>query len=316
MGIGRPFTNNGGSGTADSPNEIATLEQLEAFRDYINAGATGGEGEYFKLTASIDMSAKYSVGSGTSWTPIGTSDKAPFNSTFDGGGFEISGLYINTEDAYQGLFGYSTGTIKNLTVSGSITGGIDTGGIVGYNAGGRVENCCNTNAVNGGSSVSGIVGYNNGGSIENCYNAGAVTGTGNKIGGIAGSNSGSVKNSYNTGTVSGNGWVGGIVGSSDGSVRYCYYLNTCGAKGTYGGTSKTAAQFASGEVAWLLQNKQDTPDQQVWGQKLSGEVDAYPVLTTDTSKKVLKVTFAMRDNSNYDVKYTNPNGTVTLPENP
>ncbi len=346
-----PFENNGGNGTAGNPYQINDLDQFEAFRNYINADADGGKDEYFKLTAPIDMSANYSAGSNTSWTPIGTEDN-PFSGTFDGGDFEISGLYINTEDYYTGLFGYSTGTIKNLTVSGSVTGDTYTGGIVGENEGGSVENCCNKNAVNGVSSTSGIAGYNKGGSIENCYNTGAVTGTGNCIGGIAGNNSGSVKNCYNTGTVSGAGYVGGIVGensiavivgdsgnikscyntgtvsstnatyiggivgSTGGNVKYCYYLDTCGAGGRFGGTSKTTDKFASGEVAWLLQSKQDTPDQQVWGQKLSDEADEYPVLTTDATKKVLKVTFATQENKNYDVKYTNLNKTVTLPENP
>ena len=51
----------GGSGTEGSPYEIAMLEQLETFRGYINSGITG-EGEYFKLTADIDMSKKYDDG--------------------------------------------------------------------------------------------------------------------------------------------------------------------------------------------------------------------------------------------------------------
>ncbi len=346
-----PFENNGGNGTAGNPYQINDLDQFEAFRNYINADADGGKDEYFKLTAPIDMSANYSAGSNTSWTPIGTEDN-PFSGTFDGGDFEISGLYINTEDYYTGLFGYSTGTIKNLTVSGSVTGGTYTGGIVGENEGGSVENCCNKNAVNGVSSTSGIAGYNKGGSIENCYNTGAVTGTGNCIGGIAGNNSGSVKNCYNTGTVSGAGYVGGIVGensiavivgdsgnikscyntgtvsstnatyiggivgSTGGNVKYCYYLDTCGAGGRFGGTSKTTDKFASGEVAWLLQSNQDMPDQQVWGQKLSDKADGYPVLTSEESKKVLKVTFATQENEAYDAKYTNPNGTVEMPETP
>ena len=339
----------GGTGIAGDPYKIANLADLEAFQNYINAG--GGSGEYFKLTAPIDMSSKYSAGSSTSWTPIGTEDN-PFSGMFDGGGFEISRLYISTTDDYQGLFGYSTGTIKNLTVSGSVTGSDNSGivgGIVGYNAGGSIVNCHNEAAITAPSfNVGGIVGYNNGGSVENCHNAGAVESAANRVGGIVGRNPGnaSVKNCYNTGTVSGYGWVGGIVGDgvntdtggsiqncyntgtvsgtntdytggiegvNGSSIKNCYYLDTCGAKGRFGGTSKTADQFASGEVAWLLQNGQDT---QTWGQKLSDGADEYPVLTSDTSKKVLKVTFATQYNPNYDVKYTNLNKTVTLPDDP
>ena len=37
---------NGGNGTDGSPYEINTLEQLEAFREYINSG--NGSGKHFK----------------------------------------------------------------------------------------------------------------------------------------------------------------------------------------------------------------------------------------------------------------------------
>ena len=364
----------GGDGTAAAPYTIPDLATLEAFREYINSGK--GKGEYFKLTAEIDMSDKYGV-SKTSWTPIGTNSK-PFNGTFDGGGHTISGLYIyTTTDSKQGLFGCvsSSGTIQNLTVSGSVTGSGRVGGIVGENygvisdcinncnvkgnndyVGGivgynylSIKNCYNTGTVSNSKGtydnyIGGIVGYNNStGSIENCHNKGTITGVGDYAGGIAGSNNGSgrIENCYNTGAVNGTSSIGGIAGSNDssnfencyntgsingtssiggiaglnnGSIENCYYLDTCGAKGE--GTLKTEDAFNSGEVAWLLQSKQDTPDQQVWGQKLSDEADKYPVLTTDATKKVLKVTFATQDNENYATKYTNPGGTVEMPENP
>ena len=372
--LGRPvFTAfpEGGDGTEATPYTIPDLATLEAFREYINSGK--GKGEYFKLTAEIDMSDKYGV-SKTSWTPIGTNSNS-FKGTFDGGGHTISGLYISTTtDTKQGLFGNSSGTIKNLSVSGSVTGNGRVGGIVGENiSGGVISDCINNCSVTGNSNyVGGIVGYNYGnikncyntgtvsnnrnnkyiggiagwnnstGSIENCHNRGTITGAGDYAGGIAGSNNGSgrIENCYNTGAVNGTSSIGGIAGSNDssnfencyntgsingtssiggiaglnnGSLENCYYLNT-GAKGE--GTSKTEDEFKSGEVAWLLQSKQDTPDQQVWGQKLSDEADAYPVLTTDTSKKVLKVTFATQENKDYAAKYTNPDGTVEMPENP
>ena len=58
---------NGGSGTADDPYEIATADQLGAFRDYINGDEDGGKDEYFKMTADIDLG-------GGKWTQIGTRD--------------------------------------------------------------------------------------------------------------------------------------------------------------------------------------------------------------------------------------------------
>ena len=276
---------NGGDGNADTPYEINTLEQFKAFRDYINADEDGGSGEYFKLTASINL------GGSDEWTPIGADSSHPFQGTFDGGNFTISGLYINTNPFYAGLFGYSQGgTIKNLAVSGNIANGAWAGGIVGDN--------------------------HSGSSIKNCYYSGTVAG--NDVGGIAGNNyDGSIENCYNIGTVSKSStYVGGITGlnTSSGSVSNCYYLNTCGGEGD--GTSKTEEEFKSGEVAWLLQNGQDTPEQQVWGQQLGEGGDDYPVFTSDGNKKVLKVTFATQDNEEYAAKYANPNGTVEMPKNP
>ena len=367
--LGRPvFTAfpEGGDGTEATPYTIPDLATLEAFWDYINDGK-GKSGEYFKLTADIDLGNK-------ARTPIGTNSNS-FRGTFDGGGHTISGLYIyTTTDSKQGLFGCvnSSGTIQNLTVSGSVTGSGRVGGIVGENygvisdcinncnvkgnsdyVGGiagynylSIKNCYNTGTVSNSKGIynnyiGGIVGYNNStGSIENCHNKGTITGVGDYAGGIAGSNNGSgrIENCYNTGAVNGTSSIGGIAGSNDssnfgncyntgevsgtgdniggiaglnnGSVNNCYYLNT-GAKGE--GTSKTEDEFKSGEVAYLLQNGQDA---QVWGQKLSDEADEYPVLTTDATKKVLKVTFATQENENYATKYTNPGGTVEMPENP
>ena len=278
---------NGGNGTDGSPYEINTLDQLEAFREYINADDDGGSGEYFKLTAPIDMSAKYNAENSTSWTPIGNASNK-FQGTFDGGNFTISGLYINNKPFYAGLFGYSQGgTIKNLAVSGNIASGSWAGGIVGDNhSGSSIKNCYYSGTV-AGDDVGGIAGNNYGSSIENCYNIGTVSKSDSYVGGITGLN------------------------NSSGSVSNCYYLNTCGGEGA--GTSKTEEEFNSGEVAWLLQNGQD---EQVWGQQLGEGGDNYPVFTSDENKKVLKVTFATQDNENYDIQYTNLNGTVTLPENP
>jgi len=58
-----------------------------------------------------------------SWTPIGNSS-TNYSGIFDGNGYEIGGLNVNSEDNYQGLFGYTKdATIKNLTVSGQVNGG-------------------------------------------------------------------------------------------------------------------------------------------------------------------------------------------------
>ena len=345
-----------GEGTAESPYEIPDLETLEAFRVYINSGK--GAGEYFKLTADIDMSDKYNSSTGTSWTPIGNNTNQ-FKGTFDGGGHKITGLYINAPSSnYQGLFGYVDrgGTVKNLGVSGSVTSEINSvGGVVGYNYG-TIENCYNTGDIKGGNSVGGVAGYNYG-TVQNCYNTGDIKG-GTWVGGVAGYNYGTVQNCYNTGDIKDGTYVGGVAGYNDrsGTVQNCYntgavtgssssyyiggvagynylwvnvtncYYLTGTAKTGIGGYSdsitnvedKTADQFASGEVAWLLQNPEKVDSYyaaqitQVWGQTITGEdTDEFPVLTGENSKKVLKVTFIIGNNTNYAVRYTNLNNTVT-----
>ncbi len=204
------------------------------------------------------------------WTPIGTSSSR-YSGTFDGNGKTISGLYIDSSSAnYQGLFGYVSGTVQDLSVSGSVSvsGGEDVGGIVGYNSfgtvtncafsgsvsgnrsvggvvgenlSGRVENSYNTGAVSGGEYVGGVVGYNySGGSVTNSYNTGAVSGldsvSGNSVGGVVGLNSsGIVENCHNIGEVSGYSYVGGVVGQNGGTVENCYNTGAVNSSGNYVG---------------------------------------------------------------------------------
>ena len=168
------------------------------------------------------------------WTPIGTNSNK-YTGTFNGDGHTISGLYIDNDADYQGLFGYvgTGGKVQNLSVSGSVKGNDYVGGVVGQNSG-SVENCYNTGTVTGTYSyVGGVVGYNSG-PVKNCYNTGNISGEisseaySNTSGGVVGLNSGSVENCYNTGAVniSGNisfGTSGGVVGRNDsGTVKNCY----------------------------------------------------------------------------------------------
>ena len=164
------------------------------------------------------------------------------------------------------------------------------------------------------------------GTVENCYNTGKVSGEGS-VGGVVGENSsgiGTVTNCYNTGTVSGKGSVGGVAGENNGTVANCYYQQSEGAPtkgiGAANGTvskveSKTPTQFASGEVAWLLQDGQDSD---IWGQTLTGETpDRYPVLKVfdADAPRVYRVTFAgAEDVPNVSDQYVNANCTVTEPE--
>ena len=192
------------------------------------------------------------------------------------------------------------GTVTNCYNTGSVTGSNDVGGVCGYNNR-TVTNCYNTGSVEGTERVGGVCGYNYGATVTNCYNTGSVTGS-NDVGGLCGRNDGTVNNCYNTGSVTGSNDVGGLCGQNYATVTNCYYLNTCGAAGE--GTSKTADEFASGEVAWLLQGEQEG---QVWGQTIG--TDNSPVWQTE-GNKVYKLTLQNVEEAN--ALYAN-SGNFTLP---
>ena len=181
-----------------------------------------------------------------------------------------TGTVTGTGEYAGGLCGRNNGNVSNCYNIGSVEGNKIVGGLCGQNDR-TVTNCYNIGSVAGNDyRVGGVCGYNYGGTVTNCYNTGSVEGN-RIVGGVCGWNGGTVTNCYNTGSVEGNEIVGGLCGLSFGNVTNCYYLNTCGAAGV--GTSKTADEFASGEVAWLLQNGQT---EQVWGQTIGTE--DYPVL--------------------------------------
>ena len=199
-----------GEGTPDAPYLIATADDLDEFRDIVN-----GSGDYdgianlnahAKLTADIDLSQLTDEAQKSNWTPIGPYYSNPYTGTFDGCGYTISNLSTNGERNSAGLFGYVGGTVKNLTVSGSVTADSCSyaGGIAGtiyMNNSGSVENCVSHCNVSGGDSNGGIVGYVHiGGTVKNCINYGTVSST--IYGGVVGCNHiGTVKNcAYQNGT--------------------------------------------------------------------------------------------------------------------
>jgi len=192
-------------------------------------------------------------------------DHVDYAGIFDGNGKTVSGLYFNNASTwYVGLFSRVGvgGIVKNMGVLDSyILGKNRIGSVAGINSG-TVTNCYNTGTVigaDGSYHTGGVVGYNNHSTVTNCYNTGTVIGD-DWVGGVAGTNTGTVTNCYNTGTVIGDDWVGGVVGQNwyGTAVTNCYY-KTGTAGGGIGGEdiadsaeAKTAEQFASGEVAWLL----------------------------------------------------------------
>ena len=219
-------------------------------------------------------------------------------------GCRNTGRVYGTRQFVGGVCGYNEGILQKSCNTGIVYGYQNVGGVCGYNKG-TLQECYNTDTVEGTMCVGGVCGLNgNGHTLEKSYNTGTVTGTEN-VGGVCGQNAEStLQECYNIGTVSGTTKVGGVCGLNySGTVRNCYYLDTSAATAD-SGTSKTAAEFKSGEVAYLLQKAindaatEGTPAEQVWGQKI-GE-DDYPKLGGD---KVYQTTPCTAGYSNTDGTY-------------
>ena len=173
---------------------------------------------------------------GKDWTPIGTDYDNSYKGTFDGGGHTITGLTFTTNDEYAGLFGWlnRAGTVKNVVMEGvqitsnQIYGG-SIGGVVGYSWG-TIENCSVSGSVSGTVYVGGVVGAQIGGSITGCSSSATVKGTVD-VGGVAGqtNSSATLTACYATGNViiemapAKNIAGGGLVGMNAGSsLLACY----------------------------------------------------------------------------------------------
>ena len=153
------------------------------------------------LDKNIDLTGK-------DWTPIGTDYDNSYKGTFDGGGHTITGLTFTTNDEYAGLFGWlnRAGTVKNVVMEGvqitsnQIYGG-SIGGVVGYGWG-TIENCSVSGSVSGTVYVGGVVGAQIDGSITGCSSSATVKGTVD-VGGVAGqtNSSATLTACYATGNV-------------------------------------------------------------------------------------------------------------------
>lgn len=226
--------------------QIASAENLAWFANAVNSGTTA-----INAVLTADIQLNESGSKQNEWTPIGTREN-PFEGVFDGAGHTISGLYINSEDNYIGLFGVINDTDDSKTVSVTPEF-IEQSKII------RVKNLRVTEAdIRGYQNVGGIVGYSIGGGIKDCYFSGSVTGDFNSVGGIVGWGSSStvISQCQTTGTVTGKQRTGGVVGycSSNTVVAKCYSdmkvngtQNVGGIVGTLAGSNLVGCFFL-GEV--------------------------------------------------------------------
>ena len=277
---------------------ISTYDQLKAFANQVNGGNTF-EGKLIRLDVNIALG-----GQNNPWVAIGTTSH-PFKGTFDGNNHVISGLYIASGSSV-GFFGeVNGGTIKSLTVKGSVTGTGDVAGVVGKLTAGKIENCGNQAAVSGGNNVGGVAGSVNGdATVSGCYNSGNITGTIGYIGGVTGQHwrAGMVENCYNVGVVTGPATVGGVVGghkAASAVMTNCYnagtVLDATGNKNNIGslvgatkGTTTNCYYLTSSSLTGSGSGEKDgiTATDAIDANKLGSGYEAsasYPILTWEKS---------------------------------
>ena len=187
---------------------ISTAEGLFYFAKKVNAG-NNFAGKTVTLANNIDLNNE-------KWTPIGIFNDATtqFKGTFDGQNHAVTGLKVEeSRKNGVGFFGkVYTGTIKNLTVEGSVS----------------TSNC---------TYVGGIVGHGYA-TITNCTFKGSVGSTDTmQVGGIAGSGGFTVTDCSVYADVTAECWAGGIVGNCQdgGAYTNCYVDGVISAEYTYWG---------------------------------------------------------------------------------
>ena len=264
---------------------VTSADGLMNIAELVNGGKSDIN---ITLDTDIDLTGK-------NWTPIGTSFSNKYTGTFDGGGHTIKGLTVTTNDQFVGLFGsigyagtvknvmmedvqitsnrssgfaggvagYSDGTIENCSVSGSVSGTVYVGGVVGAQWNGSITGCSSSATVKGTVYVGGVVGQTNGGAtLTACY------ATGNVIieiapkknisgGGLVGMNGGKgVRACYATGNVTstgsstGNVHIGGFLGDNYTTVTACYWKNNHEQGIGYNRESTKATKVDGSVVTW------------------------------------------------------------------
>ena len=246
---------------SDGSYTVTSADGLMNIAELVNGGKTDIN---ITLDKNIDLTGK-------DWTPIGANVDNSYKGTFDGGGHTITGLTFTTNDKYAGLFGrlnragmvknvvmegvqitsnqiyggsiggvvgFSLGTIENCSVSGSVSGTVYVGGVVGAQWGVSITGCSSSATVKGMVYVGGVAGQTNGTiTMTACY------ATGNVIiemdpkkniagGSLVGMNAGSsllacyaTGNVTSTGSSTGYVHIGGLLGDNYTTVTACYWKN-------------------------------------------------------------------------------------------
>ena len=273
----------------DGSYTVTSADGLMNVAELVNGGKTDIN---ITLDTDIDLTGK-------DWTPIGTDYDNSYKGTFDGGGHTITGLTVTTNDKYAGLFGYlgnfnngaatvknvvmegiqitcnhrlgyaggvagySWGTIENCSVSGSVSGTVYVGGVVGAQIGGSITGCSSSATVKGTVDVGGVAGQtNSSATLTACYATGNVTleiAPKKNIagGGLVGMNAGSsllacyaTGNVTSTGSSTGYVHIGGFLGNNYTTVTACYWKNNHEQGIGYNTKSTKATKVDGSVVTW------------------------------------------------------------------
>ena len=278
--LGYIYDSNTNTYTVYNANGLMNVAEL------VNGGKTDIN---ITLDKNIDLTGK-------DWTPIGTDYDNSYKGTFDGGGHTITGLTFTTNDEYAGLFGwlnragtvknvvmegvqitsnqiyggsiggvvgYSWGTIENCSVSGSVSGTVYVGGVVGAQIGGSITGCSSSATVKGTVDVGGVAGQtNSSATLTACYATGNVTIEINPKkniagGSLVGMNAGSsllacyaTGNVTSTGSSTGKVHIGGFLGNNYTTVTACYWKNNHEQGIGYNRESTGATKVDGSVVTW------------------------------------------------------------------
>ena len=271
---------------SDGSYTVTSADGLMNIAELVNGGKSDIN---ITLDTDIDLTGK-------DWTPIGTDYDNSYKGTFDGGGHTITGLTFTTNDEYAGLFGWlnragtvknvvmegvqitcnqiyggsiggvvgsSWGTIENCSVSGSVSGTVYVGGVVGVQIGGSITGCSSSATVKGMVDVGGVAGQtNSSATLTACYATGNVTleiAPKKNIagGGLVGMNAGSsllacyaTGNVTSTGSSTGYVHIGGFLGNNYTTVTACYWKNNHEQGIGYNRKSTKATKVDGTDVTW------------------------------------------------------------------
>ena len=295
---------------------LETAAQMLGFAALVNGTAKGADGKAIrsvnfkgktvKLANDIDVSAY-------EWTPIGDKYGSKFAGTFDGTGHSVTVTINAIGRDVVGLFGYVSGAIKNLTVTGTVTANGNgkyfgqVAGIVG-DLSGTVSMCVNAATVTAygygtlwmGGIAAGNIDYEETAKITNCLNAGAITGT--------------VTKSNNENIVTGIGYISIFEGDID--ISQCWNTGDITIKGTDSNSKVAGITVYSGaENCANFGTVSNEAGGYAAGVALDMEMECAPVINSYNTGKVSApngTTYAIGDGSVTNSYYIrNMNGTLT-----